>query len=195
MNKKYKMLRDHSWGSGLHRIEAIKDFGDVRRGDVGGFIQTEDNLSDIGTAWVYDNARVFGKARVYENAKLYDNSTITDNVSIYGNSELHSGCRLFDSCKVCDNAHIYGDVRMYDQTSVSGNSILHHIWLLGNSTVTGDTVLSTKLSIRNFKIDHGHWNYFVVQDANIVLISNTLEQIKILFGIEYADGPRVITIG
>ncbi|MDD9334284.1 MAG: hypothetical protein PV354_11755, partial [Bartonella sp.] len=48
----------------LYRIRALRDFGDVKAGDLGGFIEKEDNLSHDGNCWVYDKARVFQNARV-----------------------------------------------------------------------------------------------------------------------------------
>ncbi len=55
-------------GVELHRIRALKDFGDVAAGDLGGWIKGEGNLSHDGRCWVSDDARVFGDARVYGNA-------------------------------------------------------------------------------------------------------------------------------
>ncbi|KEC55959.1 hypothetical protein [Bartonella koehlerae] len=54
----------------LQRIQAIRDFTDVKTGDLGGFIEKESNLSHQGNCWVYDNARVFDCARVYDSAKV-----------------------------------------------------------------------------------------------------------------------------
>ena len=39
-------------GLTLHRIQAIKDFGDVHKGDLGGFVENKNNLSHDGDAWV-----------------------------------------------------------------------------------------------------------------------------------------------
>ena len=54
----------------LHRIRALKDFGDVLAGELGGWIEAEKNLSQHGTAWVSGNARVSGDARVYDDARV-----------------------------------------------------------------------------------------------------------------------------
>lgn len=50
----------------LHRIKALRDFGDVRKGDIGGWIEGQENLSHDDDCWVYGNARVYGKAEVSE---------------------------------------------------------------------------------------------------------------------------------
>ena len=83
MSKKYEILTDESITAGnlkLYRIRALKDFSDVKAGDIGGFIQSEANLSQSGKAWIYDFAQVFGKAHVYGNAQVYNNEQIIDYV-------------------------------------------------------------------------------------------------------------------
>ena len=52
---KYKLLKSDTKkvnGKTLYRIEALKSFGTVRVGDLGGYIESENNLSHEGTAWV-----------------------------------------------------------------------------------------------------------------------------------------------
>ena len=68
-NKKYELLENdtiviNDGKTTLYRIKAIKDFGDVKSGDLGGYIESEDNLSIREICWIYDNARVFGYTRV-----------------------------------------------------------------------------------------------------------------------------------
>ena len=66
MNKKYVLTNETIKinDKTLYRIKAIKDFDNVKAGDLGGFIEKEENLSGYGNAWVYDNAKVFGNAEV-----------------------------------------------------------------------------------------------------------------------------------
>lgn len=46
-------------GHTLHRIKALRDFGIINTGELGGWIESEENLSQAGNAWVFDNAKVF----------------------------------------------------------------------------------------------------------------------------------------
>ena len=74
--KKYK-LTDKSIiidGRKLYRIEALKDFSLVKKGDKGGFIESENNLSHNGECWVWGNARVCGDAEVWGNAEVVNNA-------------------------------------------------------------------------------------------------------------------------
>ena len=49
----------------LHRIRATVSFGFVKIGDLGGWIEKEENLSHEGKAWVWGNAKVCGDAKVF----------------------------------------------------------------------------------------------------------------------------------
>ena len=59
-------------GRTLHRIKALVDIPkyNVKVGDLGGFIEKEENLSHDGAAWVLTDAVVFGHACVYEDAAV-----------------------------------------------------------------------------------------------------------------------------
>lgn len=47
MNTKYEFTGETKRVNGvtLHRIRALKDFGEIRKGDIGGWIEAERNLS------------------------------------------------------------------------------------------------------------------------------------------------------
>ena len=55
----------------LKRIKALRSFGDVKEGDLGGWLDSESNLSHDGDCWVCDNAEVSGNAKVYGDARVY----------------------------------------------------------------------------------------------------------------------------
>ena len=61
-------------GTVLHRIKALVriEFGcmAVEIGELGGWIEKENNLSHDGNAWVFRNAEVYDNARVYGNAEV-----------------------------------------------------------------------------------------------------------------------------
>ena len=81
MEKKYKLTDEIIYFEGrkLHRIEALKDFSDVKKGDKGGFVESKDNLSQYNNCWVYDDAVVYGNAKVCGNAEIYGNAKIGSN--------------------------------------------------------------------------------------------------------------------
>ena len=60
----------------LHRIRATVAFGIVEVGDLGGWIEKEENLSHEGKAWVWGNAEVWGNAKVWGNAEVWGNAKV-----------------------------------------------------------------------------------------------------------------------
>lgn len=84
---KYELTKEtRKWcGVKLSRIRAIGDFGDVKKGDLGGWIQRENNLSQSHeSAWVFDDAKIYGDARVYDNARVYGDAQVFDNAWMCG---------------------------------------------------------------------------------------------------------------
>lgn len=86
--KKFELTADRIEEKGvtLHRIKALIDFGDVKAGELGGYVEKEENLSQYGNAWVYRHAKVFGNACVYGNAWVYDNAQVHGDAYVYGDA-------------------------------------------------------------------------------------------------------------
>ena len=77
MENKFELTEEfiiNNSGIKLYRIKALKDFSDVKKGDFGGYVQQESNLSQFGNAWVYGDARVYGNAKVCGYAKVFENA-------------------------------------------------------------------------------------------------------------------------
>ena len=76
--KKYELTGEVKFHLGikLYRIKALISFGNVEAGELGGFIEKEENLSQNGNAWVFGNAEVSGDARVFGNARVYGNALL-----------------------------------------------------------------------------------------------------------------------
>nr|UWG04512.1 MAG: transferase hexapeptide protein [Bacteriophage sp.] len=60
----------------LHRIRAVVEFGLVKIGDLGGWIEKEENLSHDGKAWVCGDAKVWGNAKVCGDAEVFSASHV-----------------------------------------------------------------------------------------------------------------------
>lgn len=135
MNKKFKLTKETYtlYGKKLYRIQALIDIdGSVKKGDLGGFVEKEENLAFYGDSWIYDNAKVYGnatvsgnakvydKAKVYGDAKVYGNAKLYDNVNVSGNAKVYGGARLYDNAEVYGNAMLYGTVKVYDSAHLYG---------------------------------------------------------------------------
>ena len=85
-NKKYKLsnITMKFEGRTLHRVIALKDFADVRKGELGGWVSSENNLSQYGNCWVYNNAMCMDNSRMYDNSRMCNNSILKGNDKLYG---------------------------------------------------------------------------------------------------------------
>lgn len=112
----------------LHGIRAVKNFGVVKAGDLGGWIEKEENLSHKGEAWVGGNARVGGNAYVGGNAHVSGSTRVCDNAWVSGNAHIGGNTR------VSGNAWVGGSARVRDNAWVRGNAeilSISHILTIG----------------------------------------------------------------
>ena len=152
MEKKYKLIDEiiDFKGYKLHRIEALKDFSNVKKGDKGGFVESEDNLSQYNNCWVHDDARVFGNAKICDNAIIYGDARVCDNAIIYGDAKVFGNAwvcdnaRVFDNAKilgntiVCNKAKIFGSARIFDNVVVCNNAEIYDNAAICDNTIICD---------------------------------------------------------
>ena len=74
-------------GKKLFRIKALISFGNVKEGELGGYVEKEENLSNDGNAWVYGDAWVSGDARVSGDAEVYGDAWVSGDARVYGNAD------------------------------------------------------------------------------------------------------------
>lgn len=88
--KKYELTDDTITVEGrtLHRIKALKSFSNVEEGELGGYVEKEDNLDQRGDAWVYGDARVYGNAQVSGDARVYRNAQVSGDAWVYGDARV-----------------------------------------------------------------------------------------------------------
>lgn len=126
----------------LFRIKALVELDGVEVGDLGGYIEKENNLSHDGNAWVCDDAKVYGNSMVYEDA------WVGGNAQVCGNAKIHGNAWICDDAKVSENAEIYGNARIYDNARISNRvQISGNVKVGGNVRVYGDAQICGALRI------------------------------------------------
>ena len=126
MEKKYKLIegsRFWQYGRPLYRIQALRDFSDVKKGDLGGFVESEANLSQMGDCWIYDMAQAVEKSRVEDDACLRDCA------KMYGSSILK------------DKAQLQGCARMIQYACLEDNAVAIDTEISGFADITGEVVI------------------------------------------------------
>lgn len=122
MEKKYKLTDEtiSHYGKTLYRIEALRDFNDVKKGDKGGFIKSEKNLSHEGNCWVYNDAKVFENACVKFDAVVYDSAIINGSACISCRARVHK------NAVVCDNVIVSGDSDVHGEVRLTGRAYIYN---------------------------------------------------------------------
>ena len=87
-------------GKKLFRIKALVAFGGVKEGELGGFVEKEENLDQSGDAWVSGNARVYGDARVYGNARVSGNAWVSGYAQVYGDAWVYGAAWVYGNAWV-----------------------------------------------------------------------------------------------
>ena len=162
-DKKYKLTNETIFLNGitLYRIEALKDFASIKKGEKGGFIESEDNLSQNGNCWVYKNAKVFenaniyGDAEVFGNAMVYGNAEVYENAEIYGNAKVYGDAWIRGKAKVFGNAMVFGNAKIYGDAKIYGNTLIHE-----------NAVVCENAEVYEFAIVDG--NAMISDDATVV---------------------------
>jgi predicted acyltransferase (DUF342 family) len=170
---KYILIRTTEYLS-LFRLKALKDFGDVSKGDIGGLVMSYHNLSHKGNCWVYDKAKVYGDAHVSENARISGNAEVYGNSKVYGESKISGRANIKDNAEVSgyadikDNARVFGNAEISGNTHAYGNARVKNIsTLIGNAQVSElvDENESSEKSQNEFFIKLKKW--FIKNLGNI----------------------------
>ena len=169
MEKKYKLTEEtiNVGDKTLHRIEALKDFSDVKKGNKGGFIENEKNLSQSDDCWVYENAKVYGKARVLDKAKVRNEAKVLDDAVVYGTARVYDNAKVYDYAKVYHNAVVYGNAVVCGNASIYGNAnVYEDAEVFGNAEIRGDAVITSKSDYIVFKNWWSSGRYFTWTRSN-----------------------------
>lgn len=114
MTKKYELTDETIIVDGkiLHRIKALADFGGVKKGDLGGFIEKEENLSQDGNCWIYNNAKVYGNAIIRDDAIVFDNAKVCDYAVICGYAIIRDDVKVSGEVVIKTNSSICGNAKV-----------------------------------------------------------------------------------
>ena len=132
MMKKYELMNETiiiKDGTVLHRIKALTSFGNVVKGDLGGWIEKENNLSHNDTAWVYDDACVYNNARVYDNAKVYDNACVYNKARLCDDTKVYDDACVGGMACVGSKAKVYGNAKVYANACILDGHIIGKVFL------------------------------------------------------------------
>ena len=156
-------------GHTLYRIIALKDFDGACKGDLGGYVEKESNLSQFGECWisgyakVYDDATVKGCAYVSDYVEVHGNAIIRDNSKVYGYADVYGHSWIGDKSEIFGNAAVHGEAfvdgyaKVCGKCCVYGNSLVYgNAQIHGNALVCGDAKVYENAEVYGNAIIHEH---------------------------------------
>lgn len=162
MEKKFELVEDDTLSVlncngdmvNLYRIRALKAFScpikmrsesgtlasyTVKEGELGGYVEKEENLSHEGGCWVFDGARVYDDSRIEDNAQIHQHAIVSEDSIVKDNASLLDLVRV-------TNSVIGGYTKIANNSVISNSQILgdEHIIILGRCQIS-DSILKGKI--------------------------------------------------
>lgn len=148
MNKKFELVKEKyielKDGRKLYQIRALREIQNermivsIKKGELGGYVESEKNLSQEGNSWICQSARV------YENALVKDGSLVGNKVIVRGNAAIEDDAYVramsIGKTIIEDNARIGGisTVGLEDPFVVFNHKGTR---IRGNSAILGNTMI------------------------------------------------------
>ncbi len=184
--KKYILYRKEK---DLWRIRACKNFRNVKKGDLGGLVESEDSLSQQGQCWIYYSekepfdSKVYGSAKVYGDAIIDFDSEVSGGAEVYDNAHITNGSKVYNDAKVYGKAYIENSKVHGENTEVYGNAAVSDSEVYEESKVYGSANVWDQAKIYRSKI----YENGAVHGKNALVIDSEIH------GNAYVDNVRVET--
>lgn len=169
-----RALRDFTCPYKLNPDGEILDQTLVKKGELGGYVEKEENLSHEEGCWIFEEAEVRDNARVEGNARLVGRSLVKDNAVVKGYSCLAT------------NAYVWGNAVLDGATQMKG-----YVSIGGNSTTNGYVCIHGECQVRCDSVLDGHIflnGTVVVENAKLTGIIHLCGQYYVTFDVNGNKG-------
>lgn len=181
--KKYEIVKDNFkeiYGIKVYRIRALKDIQnrhqDIKKGDLGGFVESERNLSQHDNCWIFDDAIVFGYAKVRDSANVCEHAQISNDTIIIGYATIKGHSKIYDHAKIGgyaliderseidEHAQIWDNVYVGGHAHIFGNAVLERsVTVVGDAGICGNAELldsNDYVTLTGFGLTHNTITFF-----------------------------------
>lgn len=127
----------------LYRIIATKSFklynskgeviATVNKYDIGGFVESIDNLDPDNPVWIDHSARVFDSAKLLAGSYMRNNALLYENATAI-HSELAGHCRIHGSA-IVENSQILDLVEVKDRSCVKDSLLKNNVKIYEDANV------------------------------------------------------------
>ena len=154
-DKKYELAPEtvtEFYSKSMYRIRALKDFSDVKKGDLGGYVESEENLSQEGNCWIYDASIVGLGGKVIDNAvvrgfsSVINGSEISDDAIVEKSSVIDEYSAVSDQSRVTKTVMVGGSAVLF-KSVVNSGSVLEEGSIVCNATVGPNVNISNGADI------------------------------------------------
>ena len=178
MTDEKKIYRFEDYYTELRRIRAMRDIPEhgVKKGDMGGWIESEENLSQEGCCWIGDEATVCANAKVEHgaivrgHAAVVGDAWVQDKAIVDGYAVVSEGAWIKDEAVVKDFAIVQGWARVRDKGMVYDNACVS-----GETEVFGEGRVYQSVRL----LDTEMVDYDIVQRNNKRQADNTKSAEKV----------------
>ena len=176
-------------GQNVFQIVALTNFGNVKKGEKGGWIAKESNLSQEGDCWVYPNGIVAQDAVVRDDAIVYNGfiseSAIVDKDAVIGwryaserdMPRVAGNAHITDFGKVRNHAYVGGFAVVKDAANISDYAIVRdHASIEDDASVFHNAIVFGNAIIedRAFACNHAMVGGDAILSEHCCVASNTV---------------------
>ena len=182
--KKYRLTEE----SMVYRGFTLWRIQNTITGEMGGWVENYDNLSQEGEcmiwgeAKVYSNAKVYGDAVIQERAELFDSAVAYDQAIVSGQAIVFNQAKVYGSAQLNAFAEIGGSGEVYGKARVEGDAeIKEHARVYGCAIISGLASITGQAKVYGYAQVSG---YAVVTDDAKVHGCVTVDKRKVIEGNE-----------
>lgn len=151
LDKKYELVPEtvtKLYSKPMYRIRALKDFSDVKKGQYGGYVESEENLSQTGNCWIYDDSIVGSGSRVIDNAVIKDSSRVICGSEVSDDAVVEGGSLIDESSVVSDQSRVNNSL-VTNASYVIYKSIVKEDSTIEQGSTVCNAVVGPKAYIKN----------------------------------------------
>lgn len=188
----------------VHRIRALQSFDNVEKGDLGGYIGCERNLSQRGNCWVDKDSVVSGDGRVENEAQIV-RSFVYDSI-VSGHTPIYDSVIYKSIIEDCANIKCSSilESRVSSDALIVDSLIKNDSWITGKSKISnGCNIIGSRIFadsvLSNIGVTNGSIGTrgFVLDNKNstkIMLVDVAISSYKEVLYIPFFNHSRLTSV-
>lgn len=210
MEKKFEVVKEQSMTMSFrgkdytfYRVRALKDIPrhNVLKGDIGGWVEHELNLSQFGDCWIANDARVGDDAMVRADALVSHQASVFAKSYVQDDSRvLHRATvvntRIDDSVRVEGESHVY-DSNLREHLIVTEQARIENSHISAEDSLISGTALlkDVRMTLKSVKM----FNEVIIMNSELGTPSRPIYDVMIngetqLYNVKAKEGLSSVVI-